>query len=197
MYIIYATVLHPHTRQPPAARMTFTHSGSSKLPSSTNETLTCLPSLIIIGMPYPANTPPRQLTPDDSDYGSDFTPEQEALVDVLLAKIDTESASVTPSTPPPLPQPPPQFPRNTATEVAATIPVATQDTIGTQDIEDYYAPQSSPRVPRVLGREKPGTTWQLYKTAGSPWAKLSGAGTGAGPGISPVQISSNGSAELG
>lgn len=146
-------------------------------------------------MSYPENTP-HQSTPDHSDYGSDFTPEQEALVDELLAKIATESASVTPSTPPPLPQQPSQLPRNTATEVAVNIPTATQDTVGTQDIEDYYAPQSSPRIPRVLGRETPGTTWQLYKTT-TPWTKTPWAGTSAGPGISPTQNSNNGGAELG
>lgn len=151
-------------------------------------------------MSYPANPPPQQSTPDDSDYGSDFTPEQEALVNELFAKIATESASVAPTTPPPppLPQPPSQLPRNTATEVAAAIPTATQDTVGAQDIEDYYAPHSSPRVPRVLGREKPGTSWQLYKTAGGPWSKTSGAGTGTGPGPGlPAQNSSNGGAEFG
>lgn len=84
------------------------------------------------------------------------------------------------------------------TEVAAAIPIATQYTVGAQDIEDYYAPHSSPRVPRVLGREKPGTSWQLYKTAGGPWSKAAGAGTGAGPEPRlPAQNSSNGGAEFG
>lgn len=150
-------------------------------------------------MSYPADPPPQQLTPDDSDYGSDFTPEQEALVDELFAKIATKSASVAPTTsPPPLSQPPSQLSRNFATDVAAAISIATQNTIGTQDIEDYYAPHSSPRIPRGLGREKPGTTWQLYKPAGGPWSKATGAGTGAGSGSGlPAQNSGNGGAESG
>lgn len=133
-------------------------------------------------MSYSENTPMQPfLTSDDSsDYGSDFTPEQEALVDELLATIATENASVTPT-------PPPQPPADIDTAVADTAPsnistpaavaVATQDNVNIQDIEDYYAPQSSPRVPRVLGREKPGI-WQLYKTAG-PWTKAPSLEPGA------------------
>lgn len=95
------------------------------------------------------------LTADDSsDYGSDFTLEQEALVDELLAKVATENA-----------------PSTTNADTGPTAAVATAVVIDTRqtqigDIEDHYASsQSSPRVPRVLGREKSGATYQFRKMA--------------------------------
>lgn len=116
----------------------------------------------------------KQLDSDDSsDYGSDFTPEQEALVDELLANATgTRNASAP----------------TTAVEAIAAATTTTaisntfvEPTVATVDIEDYYAThsQSSPRVPRVLGREKPGTSWQLYKTthAPSPRGSQSALGT--------------------
>lgn len=101
---------------------------------------------------------------DSSDYGSDFTPEQESLVDELLAKVAaTENAPATAA----------------AVAPAAAVGDSTRQT-PTGDIEDYYAPsQSSPRVPRVLGREKPGATYQLFKTAAaalSPRPVVGGSG---------------------
>ena len=93
---------------------------------------------------------------DSSDYGSDFTPEQEALVDELLANATgTENASA---------------PTTAIDNTPIQAPV--EPTVAAVDIEDFYNAhsQSSPRVPRVLGREKPGASWQLYKTthASSP-----------------------------
>ena len=82
------------------------------------------------------------------DYGSDFSPEEEALLDDLLAKVapDPHATSTpavpVPATPAAIAQPPPP-------SVAAVV----------QDIEDQYADPSSSRVPRVLGREKPA--WQI------------------------------------
>lgn len=100
---------------------------------------------------------------DSSDYGSDFTPEQELLVDELLAKVATENVPAT----------------TAAVAPATTVRDSTRQT-PTGDIEDYYAPsQSSPRVPRVLGREKPGATYQLFKTAAaalSPRPVVGGSG---------------------
>ncbi|PYI11859.1 hypothetical protein BO78DRAFT_303321 [Aspergillus sclerotiicarbonarius CBS 121057] len=78
-----------------------------------------------------------------TDYGSDFSPEEEALLNDLVAKVAPDphtTATVTPT--PALSQPPPP----------AVTPVV-------RDIEDQYADPSSNRVPRVLGREKP--VWQI------------------------------------
>lgn len=115
----------------------------------------------------------KQLDSDDSsDYGSDFTPEQEALVDELLANATgTRNASAP----------------TTAVEAVAAATTTTaisntfvEPTVATVDIEDYYAAhsQSSPRVPRVLGREKPGTSWQLYKTTHAPSPRRSQSALG-------------------
>lgn len=115
----------------------------------------------------------KQLDSDDSsDYGSDFTPEQEALVDELLANATgTRNASAP----------------TTAVEAIAAATTTTaisntfvEPTVATVDIEDYYAThsQSSPRVPRVLGREKPGTSWQLYKTTHAPSPRRSQSALG-------------------
>lgn len=53
---------------------------------------------------------------------------------------------------------------NKEAAIATATPTATEIANDTVDIEEYYAPpQSSPPVPRVLGREQPGATWQLYK----------------------------------
>ncbi|PYH99716.1 hypothetical protein BO71DRAFT_368755 [Aspergillus ellipticus CBS 707.79] len=96
----------------------------------------------------PPSSPPTPTGLHDSasssDYGSDFTPEEEALLSDLLqvatdhATPAAPSATATPQSPPP-PAPP------------AVV----------QDIEDQYAdpPNSSTWTPRVLGREKPA--WQI------------------------------------
>ena len=137
--------------------------------------LTCPDTLdSFAGMSCQLPSSQQQLASDNSsDYGSDFTPEQEALVDELLA-----NATGTGNAPAP----------TTAVEAVAAATTTTaisntfvEPTVATVDIEDYYAAhsQSSPRVPRVLGREKPGTSWQLYKTthAPSPRGSQSALGT--------------------
>ncbi|RAK97475.1 exonuclease V [Aspergillus ibericus CBS 121593] len=81
-----------------------------------------------------------------TDYGSDFSPEEEALLNDLLAKVapdpDATTIAATATVTPALSQQP----------SPAVTPVA-------RDIEDQYAAPSSSRVPRVLGREKPA--WQV------------------------------------
>lgn len=100
---------------------------------------------------------------NSSDYGSDFTPEQEALVDELLANATGTGNAPVPTT---------AVEAVAATTTTTAIDNTPEPTVATVDIEDCYDAhsQSSPRVPRVLGREKPGTSWQLYKTmhASSP-----------------------------
>ena len=118
--------------------------------------LTCPDTLdSFAGMSCQLPSSQQQLASDNSsDYGSDFTPEQEALVDELLANATgTENASA---------------PTTAIDNTPTQAPIET--TVAAVDIEDFYNAhsQSSPRVPRVLGREKPGASWQLYKTTHAP-----------------------------
>ena len=137
--------------------------------------LTCPDTLdSFAGMSCQLPSSQKQLDSDDSsDYGSDFTPEQEALVDELLA-----NATGTGNAPAPTTAVEAVTAATTTTAISNTF---VEPTVATVDIEDYYAAhsQSSPRVPRVLGREKPGASWQLYKTthASSPREPQSSLGT--------------------
>ena len=137
--------------------------------------LTCPDTLdSFAGMSCQLPSSQKQLDSDDSsDYGSDFTPEQEALVDELLA-----NATGTGNAPAPTTAVEAVTAATTTTAISNTF---VEPTVATVDIEDYYAAhsQSSPRVPWVLGREKPGTSWQLYKTthAPSPRGSQSALGT--------------------
>ena len=140
--------------------------------------LTCPDTLdSFAGMSCQLPSSQQQLASDNSsDYGSDFTPEQEALVDELLANATgTENASA-PTTA--VEAGAATTPANAIGDTALQTP---EPTVATVDIEDYYDAhsQSSPRVPRVLGREKPGASWQLYKTthAPSPRGSQSALGT--------------------
>ncbi|KAL4895813.1 exonuclease V [Aspergillus ambiguus] len=91
-------------------------------------------------------SPQNLMSDNNSDYGSDFTPDEEELINELLAKAVAEHATTaartttpTPTTPEPLSQ------------GAAAAPVG--------DIEDYGAFSPSPRTPKVRGRQMP--PWQL------------------------------------
>ncbi|KAE8153901.1 exonuclease V a 5' deoxyribonuclease-domain-containing protein [Aspergillus avenaceus] len=83
---------------------------------------------------------------DSSDYGSDFTPDEEEELNEILAKVAAEHVRAPVTLPPP-----------TATHTQTT-PVG--------DIEDSYHAPSSPRTPRVLGRQKPA--WQVWKNRQTP-----------------------------
>ncbi|KAH1434570.1 hypothetical protein LV164_005936 [Aspergillus fumigatus] len=84
---------------------------------------------------------------DCSDYGSDFTPDEEELLNGLLAKVATEYATAQASA--------------TATATTTTASKTVQATVTTgADIEDYAESPASQRVPKVLGREKPDFLWQ-------------------------------------
>ncbi|GKZ19954.1 hypothetical protein AbraIFM66951_002797 [Aspergillus brasiliensis] len=80
-----------------------------------------------------------------TDYGSDFSPEEDALLTDLLAKIGPDRHA-TPTTAP-----------AEAATAADSHPPLSQVVPVIRDIEDQYADPSDSRVPRVLGREKP--TW--------------------------------------
>ncbi|RAK87560.1 defects in morphology protein 1 [Aspergillus costaricaensis CBS 115574] len=99
-----------------------------------------------------------------SDYGSDFSPEEDALLTDLLAKIAPDRHA----TPPP------------AEEEQANAEPSSQVAPVVRDIEDQYADPSSSRVPKVLGREKP--TWPQRNWTNRPGGGSAGARSAAIPG---------------
>jgi hypothetical protein len=101
-----------------------------------------------------------------SDYGSDFTPDEEELLNELLTRVATQqqttvvtNATTNPSTPPAI----------EAIELADLQPL--QDPLVVTDIEDYEVPQAV-RLPKVLGRES--------------WSPLSPRNKGTWHQISPL-----------
>ncbi|RMZ47296.1 hypothetical protein CA14_001946 [Aspergillus flavus] len=95
-----------------------------------------------------------------SNYGSDFTPDEEDILNELLAQAVTEHAALHATPPPPPPQP------------STTSPAAKRTNHPIGDIEDCHVAPSSPRTPKVLGRQKP--VWQVSRTWGSPVAGRAG-----------------------
>ncbi|KAJ5385449.1 Mpv17/PMP22 [Penicillium concentricum] len=103
---------------------------------------------------------------DDSDYGSDFTPDEEDLLNNLLNKAvaehataaDTDATSFSTtwiSTPTPIEQiTAPKSPE--LADLESLQPAALDALVA--DIEDGIGP--SVRLPKVLGRERPRSTWQ-------------------------------------
>ncbi|KAL1963877.1 hypothetical protein VTN77DRAFT_7683 [Rasamsonia byssochlamydoides] len=77
-----------------------------------------------------------------SDYGSDFTPDEEELLDELLARVATAQPTTTTTTSTTNPTTP-AIPADDLTDVQPLV---------VADIEDYDIPQTA-RVPKVLGRE--------------------------------------------
>jgi exonuclease V len=112
---------------------------------------------------------------DSSDYGSDFTPDEEELLNDLLAKVATGHATVEASSAT-------AAATATATATTTTASKTVQATVtAVADIEDYAETPASQRVPKVLGREKPGFLWQKRKA----WQVSTSAGAG------PDQVSGN------
>lgn len=114
--------------------------------------------------------PPQRRQPDasdSSDYGSDFTPEEEHLLNELITKAIAEHATATAqrgagsvSTPTPTPN----VEDAITTPIAATL--ANLDSLQpatlaaiVADIEDAVT-FPGVRLPKVLGREKPGSPWR-------------------------------------
>lgn len=111
----------------------------------------------IAGMPCHTQSPiliPGGFADSDSssssDYGSDFSPEEEALLDELLAKVAPNHATV----------PDPVVAAPALSPPLLPVPIEASATIA--DIEDQYAGSSSRPLPRVFGREKPA--WQTRRT---------------------------------
>lgn len=128
--------------------------------------MSCLPQLT------------RAETSGSSDYGSDFTPDEEELLNELLCKAVAEHATAA-----------------TPTSTAAVPTIEHEDTIAATadleslqpavidalvaDIEDgLEEPSGSLRLPKVLGREKPRSPWRQASQR-SPF----GPGVQAGAGV--------------
>ena len=91
----------------------------------------------------------KLMSDSSSDYGSDFSPDEEELINELLAKAVAEHATTgttATAASPTTPEPPSQA------EILAAV----------GDIEDYYeGVLPGPLTPRVLGRQKPA--WQVSR----------------------------------
>lgn len=100
-------------------------------------------------MSCPAFTPilMKDTLDTSSDYGSDFTPDEEETLNEL-AKAATEHAALHTTPPPP--------------QQSTTDTTVKETYFAVADIEDSYVAPSSPRTPRVLGRQKP--VWQVSRT---------------------------------
>jgi exonuclease V len=77
---------------------------------------------------------------DSSDYGSDFSPDEEELLNQLLARADNQTQQ--PATPP----------RQTAPAETTALLSDLKKPLLVTDIEDNEIPHSV-RIPKVLGRE--------------------------------------------
>ncbi|EAW07447.1 exonuclease V [Aspergillus clavatus NRRL 1] len=111
---------------------------------------------------------------DSSDYGSDFTPDEEELVNELLAKVATDHATVQAAATTAAPATP-----TTLTSTAAVQNILRTTVAAVADIEDYAEVSATARVPRVLGREKPDPWqkrkhWQGSTAAGGRAVQISG-----------------------
>lgn len=88
---------------------------------------------------------------DSSDYGSDFTVDEEELLNELLARVvATEQTATGVTAIQDFVTPPPQSPIISAEDLNDLKPL--QEPLLVTDIEDYEIPDSV-RVPKVLGRE--------------------------------------------
>lgn len=115
---------------------------------------------------------------DSSDYGSDFTPDEEELLNDLLSK-----AVASP-----------------ATADANSIAVAKQQDLESlqpavlaalvADVEDGIEGPPSVRLPKVLGREKPRSPWR--QASQRPWFGP-GASSGAAAGRASQDADNRGS----
>lgn len=115
---------------------------------------------------------PRPEVSDSSDYGSDFTPDEEQLLNDLVTKAVVEHATAQrDATLVSTPTPSENVEDAITTPVAATL--ADLDSLQpailaaiVADIEDAVTTPGF-RVPKVFGREKPGSPWG--QSSQRPW----------------------------
>lgn len=129
--------------------------------------------------------------PDSSDYGSDFTPDEEGLVNELLAKADAENARL--ASPAHVSSSTPRAPVAQAEyEDLDSLQPATLAAL-VADIEDGIHDPPALRLPKVLGREKPRSPWR--QTSQRSW--LEGASVGRRRGWASSQGSRNDAPSIG
>ncbi|KAJ5581779.1 Major facilitator superfamily domain general substrate transporter [Penicillium sp. DV-2018c] len=117
---------------------------------------------------------------DSSDYGSDFTPDEEALLNDLLSQAVAEHASGAIATSPSIAPPPPIEPSPAATspeldELQSLQPEALASLVA--DIEDGIEPPAV-RLPKVLGRQGPRPPWQQQQHRSSQTVRWNTSATG-------------------
>ena len=112
---------------------------------------------------------PRLEQSDSSDYGSDFSPEEDELLNELLAKAVAANATAHSNA---TPSPSSNFIPVTTPVTQARSAVATTDPTDIEsghpavlaavvaDIEDGIEDSPGVRLPKVLGREKPRSPWR-------------------------------------
>lgn len=126
------------------------------------------PSSLVAGMSC-SSQPPRPESPDSSDYGSDFTPDEEAVLNELLIEavaahtaINSDAGPTQTSTSD-ITAAPVTVHANTAVTSdpgdLASLPPAALDAL-VADIEDVIEDPPGVRLPKVLGREKPRSLWR-------------------------------------
>lgn len=104
---------------------------------------------------------------DSSDYGSDFTPDEEEVLNELLSQAVAQHATVaTPTSTGHIPATPTPALEDASASASASTAVdleplqpAVLDAL-VADIEDAVEDVPGVRVPKVLGREKPRSPWR-------------------------------------
>jgi exonuclease V len=125
---------------------------------------------------------PLQAQPEDSDssgYGSDFTPDEEELLNELLSKAVAEHATVaTPTSTPNHPVPVIEDALTVTTPEPADIESLPPAVLAVlvADIEDGVEDPRGVRLPKVLGRESPRSPWQQWSQR--PWTRSTSAVAG-------------------
>lgn len=119
---------------------------------------------------------------DSSDYGSDFTPDEEALLNELLSQAVAQDATVASPTSAGHDIPPTPTPAREDASAAAdldSLQPAVLDAL-VADIEDGVEDLPGVRLPKVLGREKPRSPWRQASRR-SPFGIGDGGRFGTGP----------------
>lgn len=146
---------------------------------------------------------PRPEQSDSSDYGSDFSPEEDELLNELLAKAVAEKATIHPNATPtststPIPTAAPitqntnRVPLSDPTDIETLQPATLAALVA--DIEDGIEDAPGVRLPKVLGREKPRSPWRQSSQRswmGSQTARGLADRTSPGPNNRPSLLGRN------
>lgn len=115
---------------------------------------------------------PRPEDLDSSDYGSDFTADEEELLNELLSKAVAEHATIATPSPTPNPTEPAIEDSHTVstpepTDIESLQPAVFAALVA--DIEDGVGDPPGIRLPKVLGRESPRSPWKQPNQR--PWPR--------------------------